>query len=61
MENTLTLRDIDVILESLEYSRMNVTHGDAPATVRNAKLAEIENAMTKLRSMRRALRDEVAS
>ena len=58
MENTLTLRDIDVILESLEYSRMNVTHGDAPPTVRNPKLAEIESAMVKLRALRKSLRDE---
>lgn len=52
----LTLSDIDVLLESLEYSRMNVTHGSAPYEVKQAKLAQIESLMKKLRCFRDELK-----
>lgn len=52
----LTLSDIDVLLESLEYSRMNITHGSAPYEVKQPKLKHVEAVMTKLRSYRDALK-----
>ena len=48
----LTLPDIYLLLESLEYSRMNITHGSAPPEVKAPKLKHLESVMAKLRSLR---------
>jgi hypothetical protein len=52
----LTLSDIDVLLESLEYSRMNITHGSAPYEIKQPKLEQVEGVITKLRRYRDDLR-----
>jgi hypothetical protein len=56
MMEDLTLSDIDVLLESLEYSRMNITHGSAPYEIKQPKLEQVEGVMTKLRRYRDELR-----
>jgi len=48
----LTLPDILLILESLEYSRMNITQGSAPYEVKQPKLKHLESLMAKLRTLR---------
>lgn len=52
----LTLPDILLLLESLEYSRMNITHGTAPYTVKQPKLKHLESVMAKLRALRDDMR-----
>jgi hypothetical protein len=54
----LTLSDIDVLFESLEYSRMNITHGSAPYEVKKPKLEQVEALMAKLRRYRDELRNK---
>lgn len=52
MDKILNRHDIEVILESLEYSRLNITHGkNSTYDIRRDKLAEIEGVMTKLRAL----------
>ena len=48
----LTLSDVEVLLESLENSRMNYTHGTAPYEVKQPKLEQVESVMAKLRRYR---------
>lgn len=48
----LTLPDILLLLESLEYSRMNITHGTAPYEVKQPKLKHLETVIAKLRALR---------
>jgi len=52
----LTLPDIYLLLESLEYSRMNITHGTAPNEVKQPKLRHLESVMAKLRALRDDMR-----
>jgi hypothetical protein len=52
----LTLPDIILILESLEYSKMNITHGSAPYVVKQSKLNHLESVMAKLRALRDDMR-----
>jgi hypothetical protein len=48
----LTLPDILLLLESLEYSRTNILHGSAPYEVKQPKLKHLDVVMTKLRALR---------
>ena len=48
----LTLPDIVLILESLKYSRMNITHGSAPSEVKQPKLNHLDSVLAKLRALR---------
>jgi hypothetical protein len=52
MDTELTREDIDLLLESLDYSRMNVTHGTAPVEVKRPKVQQIDAVLTKLRAVR---------
>lgn len=52
----LTVPDILLLLESLEYSRMNITHGTAPYEVKQPKLKHLEAVMAKLRALRDDMR-----
>ena len=52
----LTLPDILLLLESLEYSRMNITHGTAPYEVKQPKLKHLEAVLPKLRALRDDMR-----
>jgi hypothetical protein len=52
----LTLSDILLLLESLEYSRMNITHGSAPYDVKQPKLDQMDSVMAKLRRYRDELK-----
>jgi hypothetical protein len=52
----LTEPDILLLLESLEYSRMNITHGTAPYEVKQPKLKHLEAVMAKLRALRDDMR-----
>lgn len=47
----LTLSDIELLLESLKYSKMNITHGDAPYELKREKLARIDSVTAKLRAI----------
>jgi len=51
----LTLPDTWLLLESLEYSRVSITHGTAPYEVKQTKLKHLEAVMARLR----ALRDDI--
>ena len=51
----LTLTDILLLLESLEYSRLYIANGNAPYEVKQARLTHHDSVMAKLR----ALRDEM--
>jgi hypothetical protein len=48
----LTLPDVLLMLKSLEYSRMNITHGTAPYEIKQQKLNHLEAVMAKLRALR---------
>jgi hypothetical protein len=52
----LTMSDILLLLESLEYSRMNITHGTTPYEVKQPKLKHLEAVMAKLRALRDDMR-----
>ena len=47
----LTLSDIELLLECLKYSTMNITHGDAPYELKREKLARIDSVTAKLRAL----------
>jgi len=51
MDNELTPEDIDLLLESLKYSKMNVTQGDAPYDLKREKLERIDSVTAKLRTL----------
>jgi len=53
----LTLPDIYLLLESLEYSRVNITHGTAPDEVKQPNLRHLESVMTKLCALRDDMRN----
>ena len=57
MDATLTNEDVELLLESLDYSKNNVSEGDAPRDLKHDKLEHIAAVRDKLR----ALRDEQAS
>lgn len=52
MDTELTREDIDLLLESLDYSRMNVTNGSAPLEVKRPKVQQIDAVLAKLRAVR---------
>jgi hypothetical protein len=53
MDVQLTRGDIELILESLEYTKMNITHSkDSPYQLRRGKLDDVEAVMAKLRVLR---------
>jgi hypothetical protein len=52
MDTELTREDVDLLLESLDYSRMNVTHGTAPLEVKRPKVQRIDAVLAKLRAVR---------
>lgn len=53
----LTIEEIGVVLESLEYSKMNVRDASGtPSTVREEKLREIDDVRHKLQEARRRLK-----
>jgi hypothetical protein len=54
----LTGPDILLLLKSLEYSRMNITHGTAPNEVKQPKLKHLEAVMAKLRALRDDMRSD---
>lgn len=59
MEAQLNRRDLELIIESLEYSKMNITHGkDSPDELRQRKLNDIDTVMAKLRALRDKLSKE---
>ena len=58
MDEPLTPVDIALILESLEYSKMNITHGTAPYDVKRPKLDQVEAVMAKLRALRDTLKKD---
>ncbi len=55
MEIPLTLQDIDVLLESLKYSKLNISNApDTPYQVRQDNLLKVEVVEVKLRAARQA-------
>jgi hypothetical protein len=59
MDEQLNRRELELILESLEYTKLNVTHGkDAPYELRRSKLDDVDNVMAKIRALRDKLPKE---
>jgi hypothetical protein len=55
METALTLADLELLIESLDYSRFKVeSYEDYPLGYRQTRLEQIKVAVAKVRAMRKA-------
>lgn len=55
MEN-LTPEDLDIIIQSLDYSRKNISDSqDSPYDLKQLELAKIANVKEKISAMKKAL------
>jgi hypothetical protein len=57
METALTLADLELLIESLDYSRFKVEScEDYPPGYRQTRLEQIKVAVAKVRAMRKAMK-----